>query len=173
MCIRDSVKPAPSPKKAVAVIEPNPTISGVFNPTISPPICILLPIPTPPKVTIEPVVVLVELITLWTLILPVDATLISPVTSNLLFWFANLTFSLNVTGPSNWDNICFDVPPSTSSLSLIITSSATRLKRFGSSPVIVGIGISNVVCCPLADAILVFPISVSYTHLTLPTSPKV
>ena len=32
------VKFAPSPKNEAAVIEPNPTISGVFNPTISPPI---------------------------------------------------------------------------------------------------------------------------------------
>ena len=156
------VKFAPSPKKLVAVIDPKPTMSGtpekpVLFPTISPPIWTLLPIPTPPRVTIEPVVTLVEFVSLWTLMLPVEATLISPVTSSLLLGLANLIFSLNVTGPSNWDNICFDVPPSTSSLSFTITSSATILNLFGSSPVTVGIGISNVVCWPLADAILVFP----------------
>ena len=70
----------------------------------------------------------------------------------------NLTLPLNVTGPLNWDRICWDGPPSTSNLFLIITSSNTTLNVLGSSPVTVGTGISNVICSPESDEILVFPI---------------
>jgi len=56
----------------------------------------------------------------------------------------NLTVLLNTTGPSNWDKICLEVPPSTIILSLQITSSNITLNREGFSPVTVGIGASNV-----------------------------
>ena len=110
--------------------------------------------PRPPSISTAPEFILVACVVSLNL---ADCALISPSTVSLAFGFANLTFSLNVTGPSNCDNICFDVPPSTRILSLTITSSATKLNLFGSSPVIVGIGISNVDCCPLDEEILVFP----------------
>ena len=69
----------------------------------------------------------------------------------------NLTLPLNVTGPSNWDRICRELPPSTSILSLTITSSNTTLNLFGSCPVTVGIGISNVVSCPVAELTRLLP----------------
>ena len=56
------INPAPSPKNVAAVIDPKPTISGVPVPTISPPICILLAIPTPPSITIAPLVTAVEIV---------------------------------------------------------------------------------------------------------------
>ena len=109
-------------------------------------------IPIPPSTTAAPVVALVVLTVLLTLSCPVSAMLTLPTTSNFLVAFDSLTSLLNVTGPSNCDKICLDVPPSTNNLSLTITSSATILNLFGSSPVMVGIG------------------TVSYTHLTLPTT---
>ena len=48
---------------------------------------------------------------------------------------------LNVTGPSNWDKIVPEFPPSTMRRSLITTSSKITLNLEGSLPVIVGIGI--------------------------------
>ena len=133
------VNPAPSPKNEAAVIDPNPTISGEPEPIKSPPMNTLLPILTPPatfRAATDPTDV--GLVVFVTFILLTEV--------KVLFGFANLTFSLNVTGPSNSESICFDTPPSTNNLSLTITSSATILNLFGSSPVIVGIGISNVVC---------------------------
>ena len=53
-----------------------------------------------------------------------------------------LSCLLNVTGPSNCERTCPEVPPSTKSLSLIVTSSKTTLSFVGSCPVTVGFGIS-------------------------------
>ena len=69
-----------------------------------------------------------------------------------------LTSLLKVTGPSNWDKISPESPPSTTILSLTVTSSKIALNLAGSSPVTVGIGVSNDVSCPVADDFLVFPI---------------
>ena len=44
----------------------------------------------------------------------------------------NLTVDENVTGPSNCESSCLDLPPSTRILSLTITSSNTTLSVFGS-----------------------------------------
>ena len=73
----------------------------------------------------------------------------------------NLTSPLNVTGPSNWERMVPEFPPSTISLSLITTSSKTTLNLEGSRPVTVGTGIPKVICSPLVDEYLVFPMKKS------------
>ena len=79
----------------------------------------------------------------------------------ILVAFLILTSSLKVTGPLNCERTVLEFPPSTTSLSLIVTSSNTTLKRFGSSPVIVGFGISYDIISPLAAEVLVFPLNTS------------
>ena len=74
---------------------------------------------------------------------------------------SNLTSWLNATGPSNWDRIVLDVPPSTLSLSLTTTSSNTTLNLEGSSPVTVGTGASNVFSWPVAELTFLLPIKKS------------
>ena len=54
-----------------------------------------------------------------------------------------------------------ELPPSTINLSFITTSSNTTLNLDGSRPVTVGIGIPNVICSPLVDEYLVFPMKKS------------
>ena len=72
-----------------------------------------------------------------------------------------LTNLLNVTGPSNCDRIVFDFPPSTTSLSFMITSSKITDNLDGSSPVTVASGASNVLSCPVAELTLLLPIKKS------------
>ena len=89
---------------------------------------------------------------------------IIPVTIKLLVIFSSLlimTFSLKVTGPSNCDKIWLETPPSTRILSLTITSSNTTDSLVGSSPVTVGMGISNVCCLPEEAEYLVLPMKKS------------
>ena len=74
---------------------------------------------------------------------------------------STLSSLLIVTGPSNWDKIRFDLPPSTVSLSLIVTSSNTTLNLEGSCPVTVGIGASNVLSLPVEELTLLLPIKKS------------
>ena len=101
----------------------------------------LLPIPTPPATTSAPVVELLD-------------SLSSVILTLLVF----LTSPLNVTGPSNCERIRPELPPSTTILSLTVTSSNTTLNLEGSSPVTVGIGVSIVVSSPVADDFFWFPI---------------
>ena len=72
-----------------------------------------------------------------------------------------LTSLLNLTGPSNWERTVPELPPSTTSLSLIVTSSNTALNLDESSPVIVGIGLSNVTSSPVDEDVLRLPIKES------------
>ena len=78
--------------------------------------------PRPPSITTEPFVGAVELVVSlnFASCARSDASVISCLVSS-----DNLKSLLNVTGPSNCDSICFDAPPSTKSLSLTTTSSAT------------------------------------------------
>ena len=122
-----------------------------------PPILTFLAIPNPPFDTTEPVVVEVE--SVWSLSL----TIFDEINWPLIFVWSLLTiiFWLKVTGPSNWDRICFDLPPSTRILSLTTTSSNATLNLEGFCPVIVGIGIAKVVWVPLLAEYLVFPMKKS------------
>ena len=130
--------------------------SSTFKDT-APEALTLSPIETPPLTTNDPVGVTPQVddatVSLLNLTIPSTVKLVATLRSLL-----NLTLPLNVTGPLNWDRIVLELPPSTSSLSLMITSSNTTLSVLGSSPVTVGIGISNVICSPESDEILVFPI---------------
>ena len=71
------------------------------------------------------------------------------------------TLLLNVTGPSNWERICLDFPPSILSLSLTVISSKIELNLEGSSPVSVGTGASKVFSYPVAEVTLLLPIKKS------------
>ena len=90
------VRPAPSPKNDTAVTDVIPDIfgRGEPEPIKSPPMNTLLPILTPPA-TFRAEGELIEV----GLVVFVIFTLLTEV--KVLFGFANLTFSLNVTGPSN------------------------------------------------------------------------
>ena len=72
-----------------------------------------------------------------------------------------LTCPPKLTGPSNSERIVLDLPPSTSSLSLTITSSKTTLNLDGSCPVMVATGISNVDSLPVAELIFLLPMKKS------------
>ena len=113
----------------------------------TPPTYKSLSIPTPPSTIIAPELLLVDCVVFNTLSLP-DKERVS----------LTLTSLLNVTGPSNWDRISPESPPSTIILSLIVASSKMALSLAGSSPVTVGIGVSNDVSSPVADDFLVLPI---------------
>ena len=106
-----------------------------------------LPIPTPPDTTREPVSLLVESL--------VAANCVWPVIFTVLL---TLTLLLNVVGPSKEDRMSPESPPSTTILSLTVTSSNTALNLAGVSPVTVGIGVSNVDSSPVADDFFWFPI---------------
>ena len=131
----------------VFVIEEMPIINW------SPPTNRFLSIPTPPSTVNAPVSVLIDCVVF--VISTVLLTFKAPFMMTKSFIFSSL---LKVTGPSNWERTVLEFPPSTSNLSLIITSSNTTLNLDGSSPVTVGLGISNVVCSPLVAEYLVFPI---------------
>ena len=105
---------------------------------ISSPNVALPDMPMPPATTRAPVVLLVDGVVSSNFRTPV----IVPV-------FLSLTSLLNVTGPSNSDNDSFYLPPSTTSLSLIVVSSKTTLNLPGTSPVTDGIGVSNDVSSPV------------------------
>ena len=96
-------------------------------------------IPIPPSVISDPVSRLCELVSFVISKFPFN--FIKSLTVNAAL---TLTTSLNVTGPSNCVRIVLDLPPSTTNLSLTITSSKITDSLDGSSPVTVGIGASNV-----------------------------
>ena len=100
----------------------------------------VFPIPTPPVIINEPVVDEVESVCVFIL------------TTSL-----NWVSLLRVTGPSNSDKTVLDLPPSTTNLSLIVTSSNTTLNRPGSSPATDGIGVSNDVSSPVRADFFWFP----------------
>ena len=135
-------------------------------------------IPAPPVTINDPEVVLVDgVFPLTSRLLPIFkffATPIPPVTKSapdvvlvesvsfvILTLFDDLISPLNVTGPSNCDRTWFDLPPSTTNLSFIVTSSNTALNLAGSSPVTVGTGISKLVSSPVADDFFWLPMKKS------------
>ena len=97
------------------------------------PILTVPPIPTPPVTTRAP-----------------DEALVDSVASLILTGSFNWTSPLNVTGPSNSDSAVLDLPPSTTNLSLTVTSSNTTLNLLGSSPATFGTGTSNDVFSPVS-----------------------
>ena len=132
------LKSALPPNVKVVAMSTAPSISTTSKFVIpstskSPPTFKSLPIPTPPSTTSAPSPSVSESISFFILTCPLC-----------------LTSELKVTGPSNCDRILLDFPPSTTSLSLIVTSSNTTLNREGSSPATVGTGLSNVVSSPVS-----------------------
>ena len=136
---------APAATIVVNVVFPSTNKSPPI--LVSPPTYKFLSMPTPPSTITEPVLVFVDCVVSKILNLP-ERERVS----------LTLTSLLNVTGPSNCDNISPESPPSTIILSLIVTSSKTALNLAGSSPVTVGIGVSNEVSSPVAEDFLVLPI---------------
>ena len=98
-------------------------LSNVAAPVTSrvPPIFRFLAIPTPPEIIRSPVVVEVDCRP--SVILTVSVIVVSPLILKSL---------LNLTGPSNCDRIVPEFPPSTRTLSLMMTSSKTTLSLEGS-----------------------------------------
>ena len=123
---------------------------------ISPPIFKFFSIPTPPSTIRAPVSLLVDCVVFvisWVLL-----TLRAPLIATVSFIFSSL---LKVTGPSNCERTCWELPPSTIILSFTITSSKTTDSLEGSWPVIVGTGISKVICSPDCAEYLVLPMKKS------------
>ena len=131
-----------TPKVLLSVVAP---VILVLPPTFR-----FLAIPAPPLTTSAPFAVVVD--SCWLVIFNWDLAF------TLL---ENLTSLLNVTGPSNWERIVPELPPSTTSRSLTVTSSNTALNLDGSSPVTVGIGLSNVISSPVDEDVLRLPIKES------------
>ena len=133
----------------IVPVEVNVPSTLKFPPTLR-----FLPIPAPPLTTNAPDVVALDCEVLEIL----SAIVELGVTELLAVIF---TFWLNVTGPSNWERTWFESPPSTTNLSLIVTSSNTALNLDGSSPVTVGTGISKLVSSPVAEDFFWLPIKKS------------
>ena len=112
--------------------------------------------PSPPSITKAPVSLLFDWVVF--VISKVLFNFIIPLTVRSSLTLTNL---LNVTGPSNCVRIVFDLPPSTTNLSLMITSSKITESLDGSSPVTVAIGASNVLSWPVAELTLLLPIKKS------------
>ena len=106
-----------------------------------------LAILTPPSITTEPFPTPTDCVELSTLNFPGSDKV-----------FLILTSPPKVTGPSNCERICRESPPSTIILSLTVISSKIALNLAGSSPVTVGIGVSNEVSSPVEEDFLVLPI---------------